>query len=336
MNAELLMQVQALDPAPPDAELPTGMASADVVLAAIDERNRTVQTRERVDVKRPEPQRRWAPALVAAAAFVVVLAVGVVIWLIGSGSDDDVVEPTTTTTTQATTTTTEVPTTEATPEPGTFVADATLINSRADLAPGTYGFVTVGTPFSLTVELPDGLSVMELGRAFIAMGPPTSRQPSDKDIVVMRLPALSDPTAPNASIQDQGEGWPADDFSGWLDNLNEGIVVTDRQETTLGGLDAIRVDLDIADIECFAGGGYCALFASNPPAGVANAFGETWAKGLNSGAKYRIWVVDQGSEAPLAIIVGILREADRSWMDALTDVVSTIGFGDIAPNPNDG
>lgn len=331
MNAELLMQVKALDPAPADAELPTAMAAADVVLAAIDERSRTVQTRERVDVIHREPRRRWAPAVVALVAFAAVLAAGVVIWLIGTGDEPPVVTEPPTTTTQAASSTTA-----AAPEPGTFAADATTINSRStDLSSGTYRFDTLGTPFSLTVDIPAGVFVEVNSRAFLVLNAPNSRVPSDKDMVFMRLPALSDPSAPYAPLEEQSEGWPADDFGGWLDNLDDAITVTYREETTIGGLAALRADLEVGDIQCLEDGPYCALFATNPPPGTANSFSDSWSKGLNRGALYRIWVVDQGNEAPLAIVLGVLHEGDLAWLDAFETMVSTIGFGDIAPNPND-
>lgn len=300
MNAELLKQVKALDPAPADTELPTGMAPAERVLAKIDERNRTMQTKERVDVKRPDPQRRWAPALVAAGAFVAVLAVGAVIWLIGVG-EGDVAESTTTT--QVTTTTTEAqpPTEEA--------AGATpLTTSFGSLKAGTYRLDTFGTPF--TFEVGNSVFfVMENRSGFLAVAPPNSRDFDDRDMVIIRLAELSDPTAPNA----QGEGWPADDFAGWLDNLTDGVLATDREETTLGGLPAIRVDLELGDIECLSGND-CVLFDLSRR------------KSLNPGAKYRIWVVEQETAEPLAVILGITNESDRAWWDAYEEILSTLSF----------
>ena len=309
MNAELLMQVKALDPAPADSELPTGMAPAERVLATIDERSRTVQTKERVDVKRPEPQRRWAPALVALGAFVAVLAVGAMIWLIGVGGGGDVAESTTTTTTTQLTTTTA----EAQPPTEEAAGATPLTTTFGSLAPGTYRLDTLGTPLTFTVENPV-FFVMENRSGFFALAPPNSQDFDDRDMVILRLAALSDPAAPNASRADQGEGWPADDFGGWLDNLTDGVLATHREDTTLGGLPAIRADLELGDIECPSGNTSCALFDLSQR------------KPLNPGAKYRIWVVEQENAEPLAVILGITNESDLAWWDAYEDILSTLAF----------
>lgn len=304
MNAELLMQVNALDPAPANTELPTGMAPAERVLAEIDERSRTVQTQERVEVKRPEPKRRWAPALVALGAFVAVLAVGAVVWLIGAGSDDVAETTTTTPTTQATTT--EAP-------PSEEAGGATpLTKDFGSLEPGTYRLDSFGMPLTFTVEN-SVFFVMENRNGFLALAPPNSRDFDDRDMVILRLSTLPDPAALNASVQ--GDGWPADDFGGWLDNLNDGVLVTNREETTVGGLAATRVDLELGDIECDAGNTSCVPFARG-------------AKSLNPGVKYRIWVVDQEAEGPLAVILAITNEADSAWFDAYEKILSTFVFGD--------
>lgn len=70
--------------------------------------------------------------------------------------------------------------------------------------------------------------------AFFVVTAPGSQGPDDRDIVFLRLTGMADPTQPNASLDVQ-EGWPADDFGGWLDNISDDVLVSGRASTTLGG-----------------------------------------------------------------------------------------------------
>jgi len=257
---------------------------------------------------RPEtttPASRWRPALVVAAAFVGIMAVGAVVWFAALRDTAPPVDQTTTT--QPATTTTTVTIDEA-------AGPAPITTRFGSLEAGTHSLDTLGTPIVFTVENPV-FFVQENSSGYFAMSAANSQGPDDRDMVIISLNALSDPTAPNASIADQGEGWPADDFDGWLDNLTAGIVVTNREATTLGGLPATRVDLELGDIECLPGNANCVVFD------------RTQRKPLNPGSMYRIWVVSQGVDTPIAVILGSAGDAsDASWRAAFEQVLSTVEF----------
>lgn len=270
---------------------------------------------------------RWM--LVGLAA--VVAAVIGFLALSGDGNDGEleaVSAPEQTTTTAADSTTTVA---TAPQGPATFVADATLyIDENSPIEEGTYRVDTLGTPFSVTVG--EGLFVQPNRRGQFVLTHQSSQGPDDRDIVMLRLSSLSDPAQPDFGLDtyrmvwptDLGEGWPADDFSDWLDNLSDQIVVSNRQDTILGGLEATRVDLYLGETACSTTGSFCMLFGSNHQIDT---------KMLNLGSTYRIWVVDQDNQDPLAVIVGINREADRDWFDTADAILSTLAFGEIAPNP---
>ena len=302
---QLQAAVKALDPAPSDAATSEDLWSAAVVLRAIDTRSGTV-TKTETRPEKMEPASRWRPALVAAAAFVGVIAVGALVWLAATRDTAPPVEQTTTTTTQAPVTT--IVTEEA-------AGPAPIATGFGSLEAGTHLLDSFGTPIIFTTES-SAFFVQENSGGFFAMSAPNSRDPDDRDMVIVRLNGLSDPTAPSAARADQGEGWPADDFDGWLDNLTAGIIVTNREATTLGGLPAVRVDLELGDIECLDGNSFCVLFDW------------TQRKSLNPGSMYQIWVVDEGLESPIAVILGTTGDpSDASWLEAYEGILSTFEFG---------
>ncbi|MEE9415228.1 MAG: hypothetical protein V3V01_08080 [Acidimicrobiales bacterium] len=242
-----------------------------------------------------------------------------------SGDEEDKLEtlsepeqstPTVTTPTVTTTIVT------AAAEPATFVRDAsTLTREFSSLEAGTYRVDTLGTAFSFTSEEP---LFVQSNRALFVLSDPTSQGPDDRDIVFMRLSALSDPVQPGAPFEGQAAGRPPEDFAGWLDNLADGVVASNRQETTLGGLVASRVDLEVELSACGDDPQVCVNFGTNEL---------VESKSLNPGAEYRIWVVEQEDQAPLAVIVGIRSETQSEWFDTAQGILSTLAFGDIAPNP---
>ena len=87
---------------------------------------------------------------------------------------------------------------------------------------------------------------------FFVLSDPASAEPDDRDIVFVRASGLSDPGAPHINAADQ-TGWPLDDIEGWLDNLAEGITITNRQNVNLGDRSAVLIDLRVEDdFECGA------------------------------------------------------------------------------------
>lgn len=192
----------------------------------------------------------------------------------------------------------------------------------APFEPGTYRTGALGTPMSFTTT--EALNTQNNGDGMFVITDLSSRAPDDRDLVFIRVGAFSDPASPNASAEEETV-WPNDDFLGWLENLHEGVIATDPIETTVNGLAAIRVDLSISDdIECgFLPGGCVGLIINN---------GHDF-KALNKGASYRVWIVEQGDEDPLAIVDAIARDEDAPWFERSEVVMDTIAFGDIAPNP---
>lgn len=188
--------------------------------------------------------------------------------------------------------------------------------------PGTYRTGAHGTPMSFTTA--EALSTQSNRDGAFVLTDVSSRAPDDRDLVFIRVGAFSDPAAPNAPMEEQTV-WPNDDFLGWLDNLHEGVIATGPVETTVNGLAAIRVDLELSDdIECGWLPGLCVGFVENNGQDI---------KALNKGASYRVWVVDQGTEDPLAIVAGIANDDDAPWFQRADAVMDTLAFGDIAPNP---
>jgi hypothetical protein len=197
-----------------------------------------------------------------------------------------------------------------------------ILAGFAPFAQGTYRTGALGTPMSFTTT--EALNTQSNGDGIFVISDISSRAPDDRDLVFIRVGAFSDPTAPNAPIEEQ-TGWPNDDFRGWLENLNEGVIATDLVETTVNGLAAIRVDLELTDdIECGWLPGFCVGLVENNGHEI---------KALNKGASYRVWIIEQGGEDPLAIVDGIARAEDSPWYLRSDAVMDTIAFGDIAPNP---
>ncbi len=204
-----------------------------------------------------------------------------------------------------------------------YDADAQpLLSQFSPFEPGTYRTGAVGTPLSFTAT--EALSTQPNGGGFFVVSDPSSQAPDDRELAFLRVGRFSDPTAPFTSIEQQA-WWPNDDFSGWLDNLHDGVIATDPVETTVNGRDAISVDLELSDdIDCGFSAGACVGFVENN--------GQDF-KSLNQGSSYRVWVVDQDDEDPLLIVSGIARVEDASWFARADEVLDTVAFGDVAPNP---
>ncbi|MBT8241840.1 MAG: hypothetical protein KJN63_11495, partial [Acidimicrobiia bacterium] len=289
------------------AETATNTPPVDDVIVELDLQ---AQTEEHVSTPA-----RWALVGIAAAAIAVIVSYAA---LNGSGRNGEL-----DTITPAEVSTTTVTTTAAPPEPAAFEAEATrVIEEFIPLDPGTYRVDTVGTHFSFTID--ETLRVQPNSRAYITMSHPGSQGFGDRSITFMRLTALSNPAEPTAPLDELGDGWPADDFAGWLDNLSDEIVITTRKDTTLGGLDAVRVELSLNESGCPPRPDPCGPFGTNRLVHTSE---------LYSGDEYQIWIVEQGNEDPLAVIVAIDREEESEWFDTAEAILSTLAFGDVAPNP---
>jgi len=195
-----------------------------------------------------------------------------------------------------------------------------VTHSFGPLAAGTHRLETLGTPVSFRTE--ERFGVQPNSGGWTVLTAENSVGPDDRDIVMMRATTLADPKA-LTTLDGIRSGWPSSDFSGWLDSVGPSVVVTNRQETSVGGFRALRADLKLGEIECGTARDCAYLVANNLQI----------VKGLNEGSTYRMWMVDQGEEAPLALIVGIDNDDDRDWFATAERVLSTVAFGDVAPNP---
>lgn len=207
--------------------------------------------------------------------------------------------------------------------PPDFAAGAERLEGEfRSLEVGTYRVDTVGTPFSFMID--ETLYIQDNSGAFVALTHVDSVGADDREIVLTRLTTLLDPARPEVQLTGLGQGWPADDFDGWLDNLSDVVWATNRMETTLGGLAAIRVDIEVDESACGLDEDFCVSFFSN---------GLGQSKSLNIGVMYRVWIVDQGQEDPLTVIASFSRDSHSDWFDVADEILSTLVFGDIGANP---
>ena len=175
---QVRLRMVAADPAPPGAEPPAGVMTADVLLDLIDERsgvmpNSTDTLEHRTDLE--PPRHRWSPGWAFAGAFVLLIAAaGLAMGLVGSRSGDVVDQPTPTT--MSTSTTVAETSAETTAGPATTAAAA---------ASPTTTTIPKVIPADITWELvmptgvdgiqfggilSDGASVVALGQAFAGEG----------------------------------------------------------------------------------------------------------------------------------------------------------------------
>lgn len=216
-----------------------------------------------------------------------------------------------TTTTEAEETITEVGLMAPLPEGGgTFDPDARPLTVQFQaLEGGTYLVETLGTPFSVTV--PEGWWVQPNEGGWTVVTHPLSQGPGDRDIVFIRPTDLFHP-------EDSTE-WPVGDLAGWLSSIVEGVVVGEPAETTLGDWEAtvfdIRLQDDFGEV----------LFVEN---------GEVSSKSFRTGIDYRVFWVDQGEFAPIAVVVGSGVDG-QEFIEAANTVLETVAFGEPAEHPVD-
>jgi hypothetical protein len=249
--------------------------------------------------------------------------------------DSETTEPSvaeTTATTEApaeTTTSSAPPSTDApeTTDPGADEPPATAAPAEVPVLDfefqpvpaGTYRVETIGAPF--TIDVPDGWWVQPNQFGHFVLTDAESEGPGDRDIVMIRPSNLADPRSPGAPAEEQTGGWPLRDITGWIGALVPGVVDGEPTDTTIGGLDAVRFNVSITDdFEC--GEMFCAGFATNR---LVN--GMTFEQGLD----YRVWWIDGGDEAPIAIDIG--NGGDPAFIERAEAVLDTVTFDSIGPNP---
>ena len=184
---------------------------------------------------------------------------------------------------------------------------------------GQYRVESLGAPF--VIDIPEGWFVQPNSNGFFVITDPSSTGPGDRDLVMIRVSNLADPTAPGAPAEDQAGDWPLDDITGWINALIPGVVDGDPVETTVGGLDAVQFDAAITDeVEC--GPEFCVGFAINRDvSGLA----------FNPGVGHRVFWIDGGDESPIAIDIG--DGGDPEFTERAQAVLDTVVFESVGPNP---
>lgn len=252
-------------------------------------------------VRRPWADHRlW---VVAAAAVVVIAAFGVWAVLIDDADTDlDVVN---------TTTTSELPHEEGIGE--------LITGGNTFFDTGTYRVDTLGTWFTLTVEETRGMLLNE--NDVVLVTDVMSGNVDDRTIALRRWALLPDPTDPTDPTFGFGSrsGWPADDLAGWIERLSDDVTATVPVRTTLGGRVASSVELAFP----------CDVGSCSPgmPPDTSRV------PMFTPGSEYRLWVVDQGPEDPIVVTVAIDNEDETAWFDEAEDILATLRFGEVEPNP---
>ena len=157
---------------------------------------------------------------------------------------------------------------------------------------------------------------------------PESSRAGDRDVLFFRPQYLSDPSAPGAAIPEH-RSWPLDDIEGWLDNVIDGIVVGEPENTTIGGRSAVYFEAEITDTGvCGVGVDYCAGFLISAVFDDVGITGWTFEPGFHQ----RVWWVDGGDEPPLVIIASTPSD-DRGHQVDADRLLDNLVIGDPAPHP---
>ena len=263
-----------------------------------------------VDVDPPEDSSRrsvvtWLP--VAAA----LIGIAVVAWLlVGLNRDDSGIE------------TVDIPEDEPiTSELGLgAVRLPTWVERAAVLEPGTYETNTIGT--TLTFSSDEQTTLGQYGNGLLAFSETDGRR--DRTLVIRRLASLPPPAAPTADLV--AADWPASDVRGWVDELDETILVEADFDAQVGGLPATRLVLQIGQFGCGQPEG-C------PVLPIAQL--ESTSSLLEDGARYEMWLISPGEEDPIAVVKSIASEqdGDQTWFRDVDDLIETFEFGSIGQNP---
>lgn len=290
-------------------------------------------------------------ALLGAAA--AVIAVVVLVIVIGGNNDTDTADiPTTTTsapettTTTSTTSTTSTTTTTTVPTPAVFDTNATVLteeNFNQLLSDDSFRTDELGTPF--TFANVGGLFTALNEAGFLVLRE-SGGGLDDRTLNFVRPWHLVDPVAPNTEASVAGAGWRAADVEGWLSQLPPELEITGRETTEIGGQSAeffeMRLSEDVDCLQdqvlvysCYAFLNYPA-FEDHPTPEVLETFAAAFIRvGINSGATYRVWWIDQNGETPIIAVAATLIDSDTDFLDRVDDIMATVAFDSIEPSPFD-
>jgi len=191
--------------------------------------------------------------------------------------------------------------------------------------PGTHEIGALGTPLTVTIEPGWVTGANDPGHT--AFSHPDASHVADRQVVFMRPQLLTDPSQPQAAVDAQ-IWWRLDDIEGWLDNLTDGIIVSNRSRVDMGGRETVFFEVEIADASACGRFGYCAGFIINHIFEDGDVSGWSFEHGFH----HRVWWVDGGNEPPV-VIIAATRSDDRSFQAQADELLSTLIIGEPEPHP---
>ncbi|MEM7285836.1 MAG: hypothetical protein AAF480_05755 [Actinomycetota bacterium] len=299
MNGDLKRLVRAAEGEPPSAEFRARLRAqivAETEVADVESDDvAVVLDFEPTDDDVDITRRRPRAGLLLAAA--AVLAV-VGIWLATVGDEES-----------GTDVTTEV-------DEEDVVAAQPITGGNTAFDAGVFRIDTLGTAFTFAIEQQTGLLVN--GDGTVSIAAMTSRNADDRTITFRRTNLLPDPAAPTMRV-DPATAWPSSDLRGWLDRVGDAVDAGEPVDTTLGDFRATFVELRFP---CDGG-----------PCRSGDLMGDLGLPVFTAGSSYRVWVVDQGEEDPILVTVAVEDGADSAWFDEADNILASLSFGPIEPNP---
>jgi hypothetical protein len=182
------------------------------------------------------------------------------------------------------------------------------------LAPGRYLLRNAGLP--ATAVFPDGLEIVASQPGFIDIEP--LLYPSEvarRSLTIVRPEVLSAPSALGMETPEDG-GWQLDDIAGWVETLPSGVAVESLQSTTVDGLPATRLLIEIEDAFICGSFDGCASFIR-------------WQDGvlpLTKGSPWLIWWIEPGGDqVPLALVSSL--GIDDEFIPTMDEIAQSIELG---------
>ncbi len=261
------------------------------------------------------PARRIRTALAALAASTL---------LLGACGDDAAKGADATADTGESTSTTTTTTTGDDGATSSSVASAAepIVGEFHAIDPGRRRIDTLGIP--LVLEVTGDWKVQPNHAGVTVLTHPDSQGPADRDVVFFRPTGLVEPDRVNDSPEGfrSQEGWPMADIDGWLERVRPGLIAGGPTDTTLGGRDAVRFDVEPTD-DFPCGPVVCGGFITNKWVDSAH---------FERGQRRTIWWVDGGDHGPLSVMVG--RDADdTAWLATAETLLDTVELGEPGPHP---
>lgn len=214
----------------------------------------------------------------------------------------------------------ESPETSVVVPPAEVGGPVSLILARGSLPPGEYQTTTVGTPLTFSTE--SDLAVVASRPGLLQFGVLGSQNFTDRTLRLQRISALP---APGDLAQTSANfDWPAQDIDGWLESLDEGVLLEGPTTTSVGRREATRFEIQVSAFGCGLPQGCPRDFESSENTDL-DLFSE--------GVRHRVWLVDQGEEDVLAISAAIGAEEDQGWFDQSETLLASFEFGEVGPDP---